>query len=76
MGSNRENSNIAIAIYGRLPFLKGIKIISHFDGSNNIFADCKLLVSDLYNLIFTTINMYRSSDYLFRVNYFNYEIAF
>jgi hypothetical protein len=28
MGSNREKSNIAI------------KIISHFDGSNNIFADC------------------------------------
>ena len=32
MGSNREKSNIAI------------KIISHFDGSNNIFADCMLLM--------------------------------
>ena len=25
---------------GKLPFLKGNKIYSHFDGSNNIFADC------------------------------------
>ena len=29
MGSNRE----------KLSFLRGIKIISHFDGSNDIFAD-------------------------------------
>ena len=45
MGSNREKSNIAIAILERLPFLKGKKIISHFDGSNNIFADCTSWVS-------------------------------
>ena len=41
MGSNREKCNIAIAILEKLPFLKGKKIISHFDGSNNIFSDCK-----------------------------------
>ena len=35
MGSNREKSNIAIAILEKLPFLKGKKIISYFDGSNN-----------------------------------------
>ena len=40
MGSNREKSNIAIAILKKLPFLKGNKIISNFDGSNNILADC------------------------------------
>ena len=40
MESNREKYNIAIAILEKLPFLKGNKIISHFDGSNNIFADC------------------------------------
>ena len=37
MGSNREKycyRNIE-----KLPFLKGKKIISHFDSSNNIFAD-------------------------------------
>ena len=45
MGSNRENSNIAIATLEKLPFLRVTKIISHFDGSNNIFADCIL-----YNL--------------------------
>ena len=37
MGSNREKSNIAIAILEKLLFKK---IISHFDGSNNIFSDC------------------------------------
>ena len=35
MGSNREKSNIAIAILEKLPFLKG----NNFDGSNNIFVD-------------------------------------
>ena len=40
MGSNGEKSNIAIAILENLPFLKGNKIISHFDGNNNIFAEC------------------------------------
>ena len=40
MGSNREKSNIAIAILKELQFIKDKKIISHFDGSNNIFADC------------------------------------
>ena len=40
MGSHREKSNIAIAILEKLPFSKGTKIISHFDGSNNIFVDC------------------------------------
>ena len=39
MGSNWEKCNIAIAILEKVPFLKGRKIISHFDGSNNIFAD-------------------------------------
>ena len=39
MGKNREKSNIAIAILEKLPFLKA-NIISHFDGSNNIFTDC------------------------------------
>ena len=41
MGSNREKSNIAIEILGKLPFLKGNKKYFAFDGSNNIFADCK-----------------------------------
>ena len=40
MEYNREKSNIAIAILKKLLFLKGKKIISHFGGSNNIFADC------------------------------------
>ena len=43
MGSNREKFNIAIAILEKLQFLKGnkrVKIISHFDGNKNIFADC------------------------------------
>ena len=35
--SSKENSNIAIAI------LDGNIIISYFDGSNNIFADCIFL---------------------------------
>ena len=34
MGSNREESNIAIAILEKLK-----KNISHFDGSYNIFVD-------------------------------------
>ena len=42
MGSNRENSNIAIAILGKLPFWKGNKIYFAYTGSNNIFADCIL----------------------------------
>ena len=43
MGSNREKSNIAIAILEKLPFQRVPKIISHFDGSNNIFADCNVI---------------------------------
>jgi hypothetical protein len=42
MGRNREKTNIAISIFEKWPFLKGTKIISHVDGSNNIFADCIL----------------------------------
>ena len=38
--SNREKYNIALAILEKLPFLKGTKNISHFNGSNNIFVDC------------------------------------
>ena len=41
MGSNREKFNITIAILKKLPFLKGTKNIMHFDGSNDIFVDCK-----------------------------------
>ena len=41
MGSNTEKSIIAIAILEKLPFLKGYNIISHFVGSNNIFANCR-----------------------------------
>ena len=37
MGSNKEKSNIAIAILEKLRFLKSKKTISHFDGSTNIF---------------------------------------
>ena len=43
MESNREKSIIAIAILEKLPIIKGKKIISRFDGSNNIFADCRVL---------------------------------
>ena len=43
MGSNREKSNISIAILGNLPFLRVTKIILLFDGSNNIFADYNYL---------------------------------
>ena len=32
----------------KLSFLKGKKIISHFDGSNNIFAECIMCI--MYNL--------------------------
>ena len=42
MGSNREKSNIAIAILDKWPFLKGNKNYFAFDGSNNIFADCRI----------------------------------
>ena len=42
MGSNREKYNIAIAILEKWSFRKGSKKNSHFDGSNNIFADCRL----------------------------------
>ena len=44
MGNNREKSNIAIAILEKLPFLK---IILHFDGSNNIFVDCSYFLLKL-----------------------------
>ena len=37
--SNREKSNIAIAILEN-EWLEGNIIISYFGGSNNIFADC------------------------------------
>ena len=40
MGSNREKSNIAIAIYLKNEWLDGIIIILYVDGSNIIFADC------------------------------------
>ena len=40
MGSNREKSNIAIAILEKLTFLNGNKNYDAFDGSNNIFTDC------------------------------------
>ena len=40
MWSKREKWYTAIAILEKLPFLKGNKIISYFDGSNNIFIDC------------------------------------
>ena len=43
MGSNREKSNIAIAILEKLPFLKGNK--NYFDGSNNIFTDCSIVTN-------------------------------
>ena len=43
MASNREKSHIVITILEKLPFLKGNTNYSHFDGSNNIFADCKIL---------------------------------
>ena len=49
MGSYREKSKIAIAILTKLPFLKGKKILSHFDGSNNIFAVCNIECS--YNIV-------------------------
>ena len=34
-------SNISIAIFEKLPFLKGNKNYFAFDGSNNIFAECR-----------------------------------
>ena len=42
MGSNGEKSNVALAILEKLPFVKEgkVRVTSHFDGSNNIFADC------------------------------------
>ena len=51
MGSNREKSNIAIAILEKLSYLKGNKNISHFDDSNNILADC--IPSNKYSCIFS-----------------------
>ena len=41
MGCNREESNNAIAILENYHFYSVPKIISHFGGTNNIFADCK-----------------------------------
>ena len=32
----------AVAILDKLQFLKVKKIMSHFDGSNNIFVDCMI----------------------------------
>ena len=46
MGSNREKSNIAIAIW-KNEWLDGTIIITYFGGSNNIFANC---MSNLLNL--------------------------
>ena len=43
--SNREKSNIAIAILEKLYWLDGTIIISYFGGSNNIFADCNMKTS-------------------------------
>ena len=42
MGSNREKSNIAIAI-SKNEWSDGTIIISYFGGSNNVFADCMYL---------------------------------
>ena len=42
MGSNKEKSNIAMAILEKLPIFKRVtQIILHFDGSNNIRVDWK-----------------------------------
>ena len=40
-GAIEEKYNIAIAILKKLPYLKGNKNYLHFDGSNNIFVDCR-----------------------------------
>ena len=42
MGGNREKSNIAILPILEEKTILKVKIISHFDGSNNIFADCTI----------------------------------
>ena len=68
MGSIREKSNIAIAIMEKLPFLQGNKNISHFDGSNNIFADC---IWDLYSH-FTIIVSSRTID----ITYIDWQTVF
>ena len=62
MGSNREKSNIAVAILEKLPFLKGNKIISYFGGSNNIFAECILSTT---NLVLSISKSNSKSSYLF-----------
>ena len=54
MGSNREKSNIAIAMLEKLPFLKGNKNYFTFYGSNNNFADCTLLLHWDYQRAATT----------------------
>ena len=51
MGSNREKSNIAIAI--KFPFLKGNK--NHFDVSNNIIYYMYVSISPRMNLIAETL---------------------
>ena len=49
-----NQSTKPIAILEKLPYLKSSKIISHFDGSNNIFDDCtiqKFLFTDQKALV-------------------------
>ena len=71
MGSNKEKSNIAIAILEKIPFLKGKQIISYFDGSNNIFADCTYpeYTNDNCLLNFTNNNK-KNSWLIVKLSYF------
>ena len=48
----REKSDIAIAILEKFEFLKGKKNYLDFDGSNNIFADCRLKQRDQKQLCY------------------------
>ena len=56
MGSK---SNIAVAILEKLPFLRVKKNISQFDGSNNIFADCIVILQICKNYQYPKYNFGR-----------------
>ena len=64
MGSNREKSIIAIAILEKYNFLRVSKIISHFDGSNNIFVYCiKNITSSMKRVWLQLLIKYKDKQY-------------
>ena len=55
MGSNREKSILLSQYWKNNPFSRVKKIISHFDGSNNIFADCRIIIFLSLTILFVRL---------------------